>query len=252
MRNPFDKRAEKRYREPTDQEYWLSYSDLMAGLLMVFVLMLLVAAGRYEEERGQIESLREQVIGVVQTMAVRDSIIQDLQRIGDDDLITVDTVTGAIRLNDARAVLFAQNKSDLTPEGRAVLSRLARDYLPAVLGNGLYLRHLREIVIEGHTNDDGTFLHNVELSQDRAYAVLNHFFAQTAGTERDLLERYLTARGRSYSEVICRDGRKGFPTQCGPGGVDKAASRRIEILFRLDDEEVVREIRSLLDRAEAE
>lgn len=249
MRNPFDKRSRKRGQQPKDQEYWLSYSDLMAGLLMVFVLMLLVAAGRYEEERDQIESLREQVIGVVETMAVRDSIIQDLQQIGNNQLITIDTITGAIRLSDANAVLFDQNESYLKPQGRVVLTRLARDYLPAVLGNERYLQHLREIVIEGHTNDDGTFLHNVELSQERAYAVLNHFLAQTSGTERSLLERYLTARGRSYSEVVCWNGARGFPEDCGPSGVDKAASRRIEILFRLDDEEVVREIRNLLDQA---
>lgn len=30
------------------QDYWLSYSDLMAGLLMVFALMLLVALYHYQ------------------------------------------------------------------------------------------------------------------------------------------------------------------------------------------------------------
>lgn len=248
MKYPFEKRSRNRAREPRDQEYWLSYSDLMAGLLMVFVLMLLVAGARYQDAATELERTKMQMIDVIETMAVRDSIIQDLQRISDDQLITIDTVTGAIRLSDSNAVLFDQNDDQLKPAGKDVVSRLARDYLPVVIENDRYRTHLREIVVEGHTNDDGSFYYNMDLSQRRAYAVLEHFFSESPSEDRRMLERYLTARGRSYSEVICADGSTGFPGECGSGGVDKVRSRRIEVLFRLNDEEVVREVRSLLER----
>jgi chemotaxis protein MotB len=245
MKNPFDRRK-RRHSEPKDQEYWLSYSDVMAGLLMVFVLMLLVAAARFNDATQRLGEVEGAVIGMVESMAVRDSIIQDLQRVSTGSLITIDTVTAAIRLSDSSAVLFEQDDDRLRPAGREIVSQLARNYLPVVVQNARYRKHLREIVVEGHTNDDGSFRYNMDLSQRRAYAVLRHFFQESAEEDRLLLERYLTARGRSYSDVICSDGTTAFPTDC-PNGVDKVRSRRIEVLFRLDDEEVVREVRALLE-----
>jgi outer membrane protein OmpA-like peptidoglycan-associated protein len=245
MKNPFERRNRRR-SEPRDQDYWLSYSDVMAGLLMVFVLLLLVAAARFNEAGRELDQVKGAVIGMVQTMAVRDSIIRDLQQVSSGRLITIDTVTAAIRLSDSSAVLFEQDDDRLRPEGRAIVSQLAQDYLPVVVRNDRYRNHLREIVVEGHTNDDGSFRYNMDLSQRRAYAVLRHFFQESGEQDRALLERYLTARGRSYSEVICVDGSTAFPADC-LDGVDKVRSRRIEVLFRLDDEEVVREVRTLLE-----
>ena len=49
-RNPLRRRSRDSdfaSEEPREQEYWLSYSDLMAGLLMVFVLLLVAANFRY-------------------------------------------------------------------------------------------------------------------------------------------------------------------------------------------------------------
>lgn len=243
--NPFSRKEPVRRRERGEQEYWLSYSDLMAGLLMVFVLMLLVAIARYNEQADSLADVRERVTETIRTMAVRDSIIRDLRRLGNETIV-VDTVTAAVRMSDA--VLFDQDQYVLKPEGERVLGVFAEQYIPVVMNNGRYRDHLREIAIEGHTNDDGSYDYNMGLSQRRAYAVMEYFLQVTRDpAAREFLERYLTARGRSYSRVICRNREVGpaFPEDC-PTGVDKAASRRIEIQFRLDDEEVVREVKSLM------
>lgn len=247
MRNPFDRRGSGHRKEPPEQEYWLSYSDLMASLLMVFVLFLLVAGARFSQATSDLEAVREKVVGVVHTIAVRDSIISDLRKVENTALITIDTVTGTIRLSDSSAVLFQQGDARVSERGQQIIAELARDYLPVVLNNARYRQHLREVVVEGHTNDDGGFDYNMDLSQRRAFAVLEHLFAATPASDRRSLQRFLTARGRSYSEVICRDGSTAYPVDCGPEGVDKDLSRRIEIHFRLNDEEVVREIKALLD-----
>ena len=42
-----------------EQEYWLSYSDLLAGLLMVFALMLLVALGHYQGRAKDVRDILE-------------------------------------------------------------------------------------------------------------------------------------------------------------------------------------------------
>lgn len=252
-RNPFRRRSrdsEYTSEDVREQEYWLSYSDLMAGLLMVFVLLLVAANFRYTSAAEYLKVIADRVTDAVTTMAVRDRIIDELQEEQEQSpaVVRVDSVTGAITLSDG--VLFEEGSSVLQPRGERILGSFIRSYLPVVMDDPEYRDHLREIAVEGHTNDNGTYLYNVRLSQARAYAVMD-FFIQSAADRpsQEFLMRYLTAKGRSYSRVVC-GGEIVSYWDCPPGQVDKAASRRIEIHFRLDDEEVVRRVKTLLDDPE--
>ncbi len=57
-----------------------------------------------------------------------------------------------------------------------------------------------KIIIEGHTDSDGGYLYNLELSQKRAYAVMNYLLTL------DYIKRHninkLVASGRSYLDPI--------------------------------------------------
>ena len=66
------------------------------------------------------------------------------------------------------------------------------------------------------------------------------------------LQRYVTANGRSFAELICNDGSVDtvYSTdpirRCGErGGVDREKSRRIEIRFEYNDAPVRELLRSL-------
>lgn len=245
IKHPLVRKRASSTSEPQNQEYWLSYSDLLAGLLMVFVLMLLVATTAYNRSRAEIDRTREQATAILETMRVREELIGDLEGVDNPDIV-VDTVTAAVSMRDA--VLFGEGSAVLREAGRNLIQRFASDYLPIIMDNDLYTDHLEEVVIEGHTNDNGSYMYNMVLSQDRAQAVLTHLFSVTQDPEMtEFLERYLTARGRSFSDVICLDGTTGYAADCGEEGVDKEASRRIEIRFGLDDEEVVRQVMETLD-----
>jgi chemotaxis protein MotB len=221
--------------EATEQEYWLSYSDLMAGLLMIFALMLFAALHHY----GGIINKAGEVAGRKMQIIARLDSIMNIQGGG----VIVDPTTGAVQFPDG--VLFAQGQAVIQQGGKTQLNSFAERYFEVLLGDPEVRQELKSIVIEGHTNDDASYMYNLDLSQRRAFAVMQHFLTNAPGYS-DPLKEYVTASGRSYSQPICAtDGLvHSFPCPVGP--VDKVKSRRIEILFRLKDEEALHEVRELL------
>ena len=221
--------------EAQEQEYWLSYSDLMAGLLMMFALMLFAALHHYGgilDEAGRMANTKSDII------AKLDSIMRT-----DSSGVTVDPKTGAVQFPDG--VLFSEGQAALQPGGRSQLDRFASKYFDVLLGDPAIRRELRAVVIEGHTNDNGGYDSNLELSQRRAFAVMQHLL-RSAPTYQDPLKEFVTASGRSFSEPICEFDKQVHSFPCPEGRVDDKLSRRIEILFQLRDEEALQNVRDLL------
>jgi outer membrane protein OmpA-like peptidoglycan-associated protein len=213
-------RIEEPDREP---EYWLSFSDLMAGLLMVFALMLLAALYNYQSG----------VDGIREILMIREQVIEELKSEFDDGPGAVVHVedNGSVRFLDN--VLFSQGSAVVSPEGRTQLASFANSYLSVLLGNPTFQEQLRAIVIEGHTNSDGSYELNLDLSQARAFAVMVALLEE-AGEYRAVMEALVSANGRSYSDLLYLDEGQTFE--------DKDGSRRIEIHFRLNDDELLRQI----------
>ena len=301
-------------RRNTDGEttYWLSYSDMMAGLLLVFVLIiaftmlhakiqydekqtelvgkeqdLLVQADELDKERDivakqkttldeqakmlnaqeealaeqgekiaiQEETLKEQheLLNKLEAImseqqqklddiiGVRAELIEELSReFSDSDLkVSVDENTGAITFDSS--ILFDYNKSVLKPSGKEFLAEFLPRYA-AVLLSPKYTDNISEILIEGHTDTEGSYLTNLGLSQKRALAVAEFCLSEKSEilTDRQLedMRTLISASGRSYSNPIYDE----------DGEIDMVASRRVEFLFRLKDEEMVREMIEILSK----
>lgn len=213
--------SRSRRAEPAEEhDYWLSVSDLMAGLLMVFALMLLAALYQYQ---SGVEGIRE-------ILSIREEVVRQLQDQlrGESNIVEVDD-NGTVRFRDN--LLFAQGSSNVSSNGERQLQAFARLYLPVLLDNPRFRSQLRAIVIEGHTNDDGAYALNLRLSQDRAFAVMQVLLREAGGYEEDL-QTLVSANGRSESELI-------YQEVDGARSVDKEASRRIEISLRLNDDELL-------------
>ncbi|MBT0830356.1 hypothetical protein KJQ90_07160, partial [Campylobacter lari] len=84
-----------------------------------------------------------------------------------------------------------------------------------------------------HTDSAGSYIYNLDLSQKRAYAVMSfiHSFYKDPR-----LQKLLMASGRSYSDVIMKDGKE-----------DKEASRRIEIKFNINTNNALEKVEKYLD-----
>jgi len=188
---------------------------------MIFALMILAALHNYQKG---IEEMRC-VLGPRE--AVIDSLIGAFKG---DDAVQVDSA-GRVRFGEK--VLFSQGSAVVLPEGRTQLASFAPAYGAVLLGNPAFEKQLRGIIIEGHTNSDGSYESNLELSQKRALAVMM-VLLEEAGEDRAVLEDLVSANGRSYSDRLYEDDDQTVE--------DKEKSRRIEIHFRLNDRELLNQI----------
>ena len=148
----------------------------------------------------------------------------------------VDSNSGDIVLDSA--VLFKTGSSEIMADGKYLLNRFIPVYLEVLL-RPEYSDYLGQIVIEGHTDDVGTWENNMKLSQERAYEVMMYVLGMYRdGTEeKALLQKLLTATGRSETDLVY------YP---GTDVVNQDASRRVEFKFSLKDAEMIEEMNRLL------
>lgn len=223
--------------------YWMSYSDMMSGLLLIFVLFLSISIFQFNEQSKllteQSEEIKIQQEKIDSIIGVRTQLIEALKKqFKDSNLeIDIDSQTGAIRFSSG--VFFDINKYTLKPSGKAYLSKFIPLYINVLL-NKENSKYISEIIIEGHTDTNGTYMYNLDLSQKRAFEVTKYIlsdeFKEITNEEKNRLRKIITANGRSFSN----------PIKNKEGRVDLDKSRRVEFKFRLKDEEMIQEMNRLL------
>lgn len=170
-------------------------------------------------------------------VGVRTQIVRELtSALNRADLkASVDANTGDIRLESA--VFFDHAQNMIKEEGQQFLQRFIPVYL-GVLLQPEYEPYLGEIIIEGHTDTSGSYLVNLELSQERALNVAAYCLQMPnlSSIQVAKLRDILTAKGRSYSD----------PVYFEDGTINMDASRRVEFKFRMKDSEMIDEIRNML------
>lgn len=237
-----------------ETSYWLSYSDMMAALLLVFVLIIsftmLQAKKQYEDRTKKLEVqeelieeqqkiMSEQQEQLDRIIGVKSNLIEDLKKAfdGTDLKVSVDPQTGAITFDSS--ILFDVNMYDLKPSGEDFLEAFLPRYLNVLLQDK-YKAYISEIIIEGHTDTNGTYMYNLELSQERALSVATFCLKDDttilSPEEKESLRSIVTANGKSFSNPIYN----------ADGSVNLEASRRVEFKFRLKDEDMVNEMIKIL------
>lgn len=152
--------------------------------------------------------------------------------------VSIDEADGSIALDSN--ILFGYNENILTDEGTDMLNELLPVYCK-VLMTDEYQEYLAEIRIDGYTDTSGDYLYNLQLSQERALAVADcllsfsgNFLNEDEGTN---LRNKLTVNGHSMSNPVYDE----------DGEINMDASRRVEIKFSLKDEEMINELKTILD-----
>ena len=149
------------------------------------------------------------------------------------DKIDIDKKTGSLRL--ASNILFGSGEATLKPEAKVELKKAFEEYIGTLVTNENIKPHLDKIIIEGHTDSVGSYIYNLNLSQKRALAVMEYLLTLDFTKEHNI-QPLMIASGRAYQDAIIVDGVE-----------DKNASRRIEIKFRLKNEDAMQEIEKVLD-----
>jgi len=216
--------------ENENEEHWIAVSDLMSGLMMLFLLiavMYLVIVERKNDEIERVvvlyEDLREELYSDLLT-----EFAADLPRWGaelNEDLKFRFTNTD---------LLFEEGESDLKPEFASILSDFFPRYM-AILSSPTYRDDILEVRIEGHTSsswsqarsEEDAYLLNMALSQERTRTTLGYLLTLDAvAHEKDWLRERLTANGLSSSQLIVNS----------TGQEDAERSRRVEFVVITDAE----------------
>lgn len=303
----------KRIRRGEDSgSYWISYSDMMAGMLFTFALILFMAVYQLvdlqqkktieletkeaqlstqqsllidqesqlkdkeellatttlmlQEQQKELDENRTALTAAQQSLSLQQSKIDEqaallaAQQTEIDKLIglrsriieelrdelrsenldaVVDRNTGAIAFTGA--VLFDTNRNELKDSGKALLNAFLPVYIRTLMSEENE-GYVGEIIVEGHTDTSGTYLHNLALSQERALAVVEYCLGPEmtglTGEEKQMLQTILTANGRSYADPVYKaDGVT----------VDMEASRRVVFKFRMKDSEMIDQMSAILE-----
>jgi outer membrane protein OmpA-like peptidoglycan-associated protein len=214
------KKKTKPYVEKEENVFSQSTGDLMAGLLFIFILLLMGALLQVQEKAEQDEEI------VKQYDQIKTQLYIDLQEEFKEDLTvwraTIDS-TLCIRFQEP-SMLFDNNLAVLKPKFKEILNDFFPRYI-AVLNRPKYKDNIVEIRIEGHTDSNGEYFHNMELSQNRTRTVLQYCFNLMTEDEALWAKSLITANGLSSSQPILINGVE-----------DKGLSRRVEFRVRTNAE----------------
>lgn len=289
-----------------EHSYWQSYSDMMAALLLIFILIIAITLAIYRQKTTALEQTQVKLNAAQQELdkaklalddsreeielskqelesslaqlqeayahaaltqeelaaaykeiddakaelaatrselqdivGIRTDIIGELQKRFTNSTMKVDPQTGSITFSSD--VLFRYNSATLTTESKSTLKEIIPMYLDVLLQDS-FRSYIAEIIIEGHTDTDGGYQSNMQLSYNRANAVAKFCMDERNGLSENKIEqlqKLLTVNGRSYSNPVYAE---------NSTEIDMAASRRVEIKFRLKEDEMIEKISSVLNR----
>jgi outer membrane protein OmpA-like peptidoglycan-associated protein len=127
--------------------------------------------------------------------------------------IFVQQVRGGVEMRLPDAPLFATDEAVVNPGTLPALDRAAQ----------VLKRSMRPILIEGHTDNDGSLAYNRELSEARADAIAKALIARGVPAAR------ITTKGMAYLRPIASNDT--------PQG--RALNRRVEILVRSESDDTL-------------
>ncbi len=195
--------------------FWITMTDLMTGLVLVFIVLFF-----YTFLTGHVDKIQQEMAQENASKSLQETLKQK------DIEATVDPVSGIVKISDLE--LFEVNSYKLSSKGKTYLDKFAPAYLDSLFSNEYLDKNIDKIVIQGHTDsqtftgkfsDDEQYMKNMELSLNRAYEVANYMtntpYNKANGNR---LRKMIIVEGASFSEPILVNGKE-----------DYAKSRRVEL-----------------------
>lgn len=211
--------------ENSGHSHWIPLSDLMTGLMMIFMLLTAMFMLRVEQTTTLIvqehTKTKAEMLRALQETFKENLKEWDAKFLGDMTL----------RFNNP-SVMFATGKDELKPEFKAILDNFIPKYIE-IITSEKFKYTVKEIRIEGHTSpvwfgvsNEEAYFKNMELSQSRTRATLEYILnidAPEVRNNRAWIKEHLTANGLSSSKPIYKnqDSKE----------IDVSASQRVE--FRI-------------------
>ncbi len=196
-----------------ESPFWISFADLMSALMVLFLVVMAVT----------LVAVTQSIDSATRATIERSAAISKIMAmIADDPKSTgVGVDQQNFRIDLGKEVRFDSGSYIISePAGQFL-----RSYIPVLLkarDTPEGQRWMRSIVVEGFTDEDGSYLYNLQLSLDRSRTVVCSLFQSTSSEDalspeqlRKVQELFLVG-GYSFNSIK----------------KDKAESRRVE--FKVD------------------
>lgn len=208
---------------------WMSVSDLMTGLMVIFLFISIAYMLRVRDDISEYKDIKQEIYDRLNT------------KFSDNAIANGDiSVSSDLSMRFLKATTqFSSGQSTLPPSFKSVLDSVMPKYLDVLVSLSDTLKgSLREIRIEGHTDDIGfptidkdPYRANLILSQERARNVLFHILDIIERSDYDeadkrLLQHLMTANGFSFNRALDSNGHEVY---CTHNVIDRDKSRRVEI-----------------------
>lgn len=206
---------QKQNNDNQENIFWVTMTDLMTGLVLVFIVLFFYTFITGHMARVQQDLAKENASKSLQETLKK----QDIQA-------SVDPVSGVVKISDLE--LFDVNSYKLSAKGKAYLDKFAPAYLNSLFSNDYLDKNIDKIIIQGHTDsqtfagkftEDEQYMKNMELSLNRAWEVANYMtntpYNKANGNR---LRKMIIVEGASFSDPVIVNGKE-----------DYAKSRRVEL-----------------------
>ncbi|EJF06438.1 outer membrane protein/peptidoglycan-associated (lipo)protein [Thiovulum sp. ES] len=218
-----------------DSTQWISISDVMSGLMLIFLLISVGYMIEIEEEKDKIKSIATAYENSQKALneALNNEFQKDL-KIWNAEILDNNT----IRFKDPN-MLFQTGRSNLKNDFEKILEDFFPRYI-FILTDSKFRDEIEEVRIEGHTstnwngakNKNERYIKNAKLSQDRAFAVLDYCIElPKIYSEVDWLIKRFRANGVSFAKPILQNGVE-----------NEELSRRVEFRVITNTEEKIYDI----------
>ncbi|MBO4806212.1 MAG: OmpA family protein [Paludibacteraceae bacterium] len=216
----------------------MSVSDLMTGLMIIFMFITVAYMERVRETHKVLEDYVE----------TKQQLHEELSKNFDQETKMGELTLGndlSMKFNNASS-LFEPGSSDLNDTFKCKLKKFLPKYLNTLLSSK-FSDQIMEIRIEGHTDDKPYSLHsdpyiaNAILSQRRALSVLMYMrsmpeYLSMDKDKKKKLDFWFTANGFSFGKSLDKDGNFTYVTN---NEIDCDKSRRVEFRIITRGEDVL-------------
>jgi outer membrane protein OmpA-like peptidoglycan-associated protein len=163
-------------KDNNSSDEWIAISDLMSGLMLIFLLISIAFMYQVQQDKTKLESISQNFAGV--ESAIHEALTNEFTQEELDNWNVEILANNTIRFKSSD-VLFKRGDSELKIEFKFILEDFFTRYIN-VLTQNQFINHIEEIRVEGHTssvwNNDtsvrDSYIKNLELSQQRAKEVL--------------------------------------------------------------------------------
>jgi outer membrane protein OmpA-like peptidoglycan-associated protein len=158
----------RRSKDEGEKPFWISFADLMSALMVLFLLVMSVALLAVtktvsEADRKKVE--REQEI---------EQLLSKIEKAtrNDPDFtgITIDKDRKVVEFGNQAQ--FEYKKSTLAAPQVKLLRKFVADVVLKYASDDLGKKWFKQIIVEGFTDRQGSYLYNLNLSLDRSQRVL--------------------------------------------------------------------------------